>query len=207
MVPKPGALNTFAFSEPVPVMPKPKAPAKIVAPISSSASASSASSVSSSVSDWTCAICDTENSNQFSRKCNVCKCERKDMPLNSVTTCPPLSSAHQNLANAFFRNNGQSSASPYTPTEPSFSSQEASPAASNESSFNDVTFNVTPMTASRKRLPDFASPDVMRYEKRTITRDSILPSPASADAGWRCITCDWMNTKDANVCSLCLDEK
>jgi hypothetical protein len=126
-----------------------------------------------------------------------------------VSAGPKLSVAHQNLANAYFRKNRRPAvASPYTPTEPSFSSQGSSPAGGSESSFNDVTFNVTPMsTGARKRLPDFGSPDVMRYEKRTITRDSILPSPAPADAGWRCVTCDWMNTKDANVCSLCLDEK
>jgi hypothetical protein len=98
-------------------------------------------------------------------------------------------------------------ASPFTPaTEPSNSN--ASFGSDKNSSMSDVTFNFTPVGTGRKRtITEFVSPEVLRYEKKHISKSDPVPSPLAVIGGWKCNTCDWTNEANSSHCVLCLDEK
>ncbi len=201
---------------PNPNKPQPKVTLSAVPVVAATAPAESA---------WTCQVCDSRNDAAVIQ-CDVCSVVRKGTAAKSapvaVAAVRPasfvpvvLSERHQAFANAFFaqrKNQKQQQqrlsmqSSPFTP--PTEKSGFSSPSSGNNS-VNDVTFNLTPVHAgtARKRAPDFVSPEALRYEKKQITKDAVVPSPVATPGGWKCATCDWSNHPSATHCVLCLDRK
>lgn len=73
-------------------------------------------------------------------------------------------------------------------------------------------FGASSAVALREKKPrdddvGFVTPDLPRYEKKVIRRNSDVPTPPKGVATWKCKTCDWENEANVKDCVLCLDPK
>ncbi len=186
---------------------------------------------------WKCAVCESPNDAVATRceVCNVVRkgAAATTSTTGTAAAAVVLSERHRAIADAYFAKRAATAASaatqtttttatgaqrvplPSPRTPPTEKSGKSSPASSNNNSVSDVTFNLTPIQhqpaaargSVRKREADFISPEVLRYEKKQITKEAVLPGPVTAPGGWKCSTCDWKNEREATHCVLCLDKK